>query len=62
MLDNNFVEIYDAGQASYVYKGWKMGIVIAARNNQTFASTTANKSSVAHSTMHMADNPEFYEP
>ena len=21
MLDNNFVEIYDAGQASYVYKG-----------------------------------------
>ena len=39
-----------------------MGIVIAARNNQTFASTTANKSSVAHSTMHMADNPEFYEP
>lgn len=39
-----------------------MGIVISARNNQEFASTTAQKASFNHSAYHMADDPRFYEP
>ena len=39
-----------------------MGIVISARNNQEFASTTAQKASFNHGAYHMADDPRFYEP
>ena len=39
-----------------------MGIVISARNNQEFSSTTAEKSNFNHGAYHMADDPKFYEP
>lgn len=39
-----------------------MSIIISGRNNQEFESTVAQKSTMQHNAMHMADDPRYYEP